>query len=84
MLKLKQEVSITEANNLLHSFAVVLDEGTKDKFYGHLQYARDTGDPKKIVEAVIANLAVLMEEVKGRAERQSDGPSDGGVQQQGG
>lgn len=71
MYNLKENVSWEEANGVLHSFAAILDDESRNKFYEALQYARTTyDDPKKIVETVIANLfVVLMEEVKKCAEK---------------
>lgn len=71
MYNLKENISWEEANGVLHSFAAILDEQSREKFYGALEYARTHYDePKKIVETVIANLfVVLMEEVKKCADK---------------
>lgn len=65
MKTLKPNIEIDEANSLLHSVAAVLGEQSRDKLYNQVQYARDSGDPTQIAQAVLCNMLVLtLEEIK--------------------
>jgi hypothetical protein len=59
MYNFKEGIEIVEANQLLHSYAAILDEKSKELFYGAMQYARDTDDPKKIIETIHANILMM-------------------------
>lgn len=59
MYNFKKEIDISEVNGLLHSYAAILDEDSKELFYGAMQYARDTGDPQRILETLHANILMM-------------------------
>ena len=73
MYNFKKEIDISEANGLLHSYAAILDEESKELFYGAMQYARDTGDPQRIIETIHANIIMM---ACGMIRKKADGQKE--------
>lgn len=53
---LKPDISWPEANDLMHSFATILDPESRTKFYDSLAKVRG-GNPQEVTEAVLAFIA---------------------------
>lgn len=57
MLTVKEDVTITDANNLLHSLAIVLTEEARSWLYEHVQEVRLSGEPGPLVEDILKFVA---------------------------
>lgn len=59
MKMIKEDVDFQQANSLLFSLGNVLTDEVKERFYKNVQAARNSDNPRLLVEIVIANIVIL-------------------------